>query len=399
MRRAIKRILMWYFSLIPTPHGFGEVMDSDQRVLLVTQGRSLILESLLSALSKRFQRGETTYLSSDQLASQSLLQMNYFSLNDFESLEEIAGRLRSSPLLFRYSVLNIFRSKGPLVSRPSYQMRTLDYAILLLSPILHCRFFLILLGEVKTLPSHSRVSVGLLSRKLKLSFHENVRMVRGTPFQSFAAQRRIVLGGRSFEQQLEKLSDESGVSLQQLRKRAAKLFSSMAARPISLIYIPTAVVLRFLLRRMFSDIRAAGLDRVAKSLRKDTVILVPLHRSHLDYLILSWLLYNANLNTPLIAAGINLSFWPFGPIIRSLGGYFVRRNAQEDSLNSLVLSRYVSYLVRRGHLQKFFIEGGEAEVDACELQNLDSSRSWSRHIFVERNAISFLFLWPSPMNR
>ncbi|MCB0319886.1 MAG: 1-acyl-sn-glycerol-3-phosphate acyltransferase, partial [Bdellovibrionales bacterium] len=55
-----------------------------------------------------------------------------------------------------------------------------------------------------------------------------------------------------------------------------------------------------------------------------------------------------------------LSFWPVGTVIRTLGGYFVKRSARNDRIHGLVLKRYVTYLVKRGHLQKFFIEGGRS---------------------------------------
>ena len=70
-------------------------------------------------------------------------------------------------------------------------------------------------------------------------------------------------------------------------------------------------------------------------------------------------IYDLRLNPPLTAAGINLSFWPFGFFIRSLGGYFVKRSAK-DRVYNIVLKRYVSYLIKRGHLQKFYIEGGRS---------------------------------------
>jgi glycerol-3-phosphate O-acyltransferase len=71
-------------------------------------------------------------------------------------------------------------------------------------------------------------------------------------------------------------------------------------------------------------------------------------------------LYESKVNPPLVAAGVNLAFWPIGFFIRSLGAYFVRRSARQDRIHALVLKRYVSYLVKRGHAQEFFIEGGRS---------------------------------------
>ncbi len=55
------------------------------------------------------------------------------------------------------------------------------------------------------------------------------------------------------------------------------------------------------------------------------IVYVPCHRSHMDYLLLSYVLYHQGLVPPHIAAGINLNFWPAGPIFRRLGAFFIRR--------------------------------------------------------------------------
>lgn len=49
------------------------------------------------------------------------------------------------------------------------------------------------------------------------------------------------------------------------------------------------------------------------------IVYVPCHRSHIDYLLLSYVLYHQGLVPPHIAAGINLNFWPAGPLFRSWG--------------------------------------------------------------------------------
>jgi glycerol-3-phosphate O-acyltransferase len=85
-----------------------------------------------------------------------------------------------------------------------------------------------------------------------------------------------------------------------------------------------------------------------------------MHRSHLDYILVGSKLYESNLNPPVVAAGINLSFFPIGFFIRSLGGYFVKRNARHDRVHAMLLRRYVAYLIKRGHLHEFFIEGGRS---------------------------------------
>jgi glycerol-3-phosphate O-acyltransferase len=60
---------------------------------------------------------------------------------------------------------------------------------------------------------------------------------------------------------------------------------------------------------------------------------------------------------PLVAAGVNLSFWPLGPIFRRAGAYFLRRTFDGDPLYTAVFRRYVQQLIKDGITQEFFIEG------------------------------------------
>ncbi len=70
------------------------------------------------------------------------------------------------------------------------------------------------------------------------------------------------------------------------------------------------------------------------------IVYVPCHRSHMDYLLLSYVLYHQGLVPPHIAAGINLNFWPAGPIFRRLGAFFIRRTFKGNKLYSTVFREY-----------------------------------------------------------
>src|SRR5206468_3970005 len=88
------------------------------------------------------------------------------------------------------------------------------------------------------------------------------------------------------------------------------------------------------------------------------VVLVPCHRSHFDYLILSYIFHTNYLSPPHIAAGINLSFWPMGPLFRGAGAFFIRRTFEDNELYKMVFRKYLTFLIREGYTQEFFIEGG-----------------------------------------
>ena len=90
------------------------------------------------------------------------------------------------------------------------------------------------------------------------------------------------------------------------------------------------------------------------------MVYVPCHRSHIDYLVLSYLLYRNGLVPPHIAAGVNLNLPVVGSILRRGGAFFLRRSFKSNALYSTVFSEYVTQLVRQGVALEYFIEGGRS---------------------------------------
>jgi glycerol-3-phosphate O-acyltransferase len=90
------------------------------------------------------------------------------------------------------------------------------------------------------------------------------------------------------------------------------------------------------------------------------IIYVPCHRSHIDYLLMSWLLYRNGVVVPHIAAGVNLNLPVLGPMLRRGGAFFLRRSFKANALYSTVFSEYVSQLFARGASMEYFIEGGRS---------------------------------------
>ncbi|EDW49096.1 glycerol-3-phosphate acyltransferase 1, mitochondrial isoform X1 [Drosophila sechellia] len=93
------------------------------------------------------------------------------------------------------------------------------------------------------------------------------------------------------------------------------------------------------------------------------LIFVPLHRSHLDYLLITWILTNNDIRCPLVAAGNNLQIPVFGGLLRGLGAFFIKRKidpveGKKDVLYRAALHLYLTHALKQGHNVEFFIEGG-----------------------------------------
>jgi glycerol-3-phosphate O-acyltransferase len=97
-----------------------------------------------------------------------------------------------------------------------------------------------------------------------------------------------------------------------------------------------------------------GLENIAAD---HTVVYVPCHRSHIDYLLLSYVLYHHGLVPPHVAAGVNLNLPLAGRFVRMGGGFFLRRSFRSQKLYAAVFNEYFSRILAQGTSVEYFIEG------------------------------------------
>ncbi len=87
------------------------------------------------------------------------------------------------------------------------------------------------------------------------------------------------------------------------------------------------------------------------------VIYVPCHRSHIDYLLVTNLVYQNGLVSPHIAAGINMNLPLVGRFLRKAGAFYLRRSFATAKLYSSIFHEYLSQILAIGTSIEYFIEG------------------------------------------
>ncbi len=146
-------------------------------------------------------------------------------------------------------------------------------------------------------------------------------------------------------------------------KALAKKYAGEIAADINYHYIEIGFrLMNWALKNVYDGISidSEGLAKLKRAAAKAPVVLIPNHRSHMDYLLLTTILYSNNVSIPHVAAGINLSFWPMGHIFRRCGAFFLRRSFSGNELYRAVFKSYLKLLLREGFIQEFFIEGGRS---------------------------------------
>jgi glycerol-3-phosphate O-acyltransferase len=191
----------------------------------------------------------------------------------------------------------------------------------------------------------------------------------------FRRQREIVLGPQAYLQKdvVKKLLDsppvreiialeanKKGATLGKTRDRARTYAYEVTSRLSHNIFRFFDMILPRVFSRIYNDIEVVGIEKV-RALAKDyELVYMPCHRSHMDYLLLGYVLYFHGLMSPHTVAGNNLNFWPVGPLLRRGGAIFIRRTFSGNVLYSKIVSEFVHYLIDAGFPICFYPEGGRS---------------------------------------
>ncbi|MCC7215929.1 MAG: glycerol-3-phosphate 1-O-acyltransferase PlsB [Burkholderiales bacterium] len=120
------------------------------------------------------------------------------------------------------------------------------------------------------------------------------------------------------------------------------------------------LVLKRLWERLYDEVAIHHAKEVARVAPGKGLVYLPNHRSHVDYLLLSYFINAAGLAPPHIAAGANLNFPLVGPVLRRGGAFFLRRSFKGEPLYAAVFREYLHTMLVRGFPIAYFVEGGRS---------------------------------------
>lgn len=175
-------------------------------------------------------------------------------------------------------------------------------------------------------------------------------------------QRMQVLRSPKLQSAIAHMAGERKEDRAALNRRVLKMLREIQATPDTTTIKGLEVLLDRVFHRIYAgiDIDPEAIRHLKELSKKGSIVVLPSHKSHVDYLVLSFVFYTQNLQMPMIAAGDNLAFFPLGPILRRAGGFFIRRSFKGDKLYSAVVEAYVRRLLRDGYTLELFLEGGRS---------------------------------------
>lgn len=213
---------------------------------------------------------------------------------------------------------------------------------------------------------HPDETTEVIARKVRstLSHHlaRETRAVFGPPRKPTDRLIDEAMRDKVFQQAATEVATQQNKSIESVNRSAKRNFEAIAARYSPSVVGFTAPILHWVFNRIYDGVEVdeVGLERAMKAAAHAPMVLTPSHKSHVDYLIMSYVLFQRGYTVPLVAAGANLSFFPLGPFLRRGGAFFLRRSFKGDKLYTATFKAYLKKLVHDGIHHEFFPEGGRS---------------------------------------
>ncbi|XP_012526065.1 dihydroxyacetone phosphate acyltransferase [Monomorium pharaonis] len=162
---------------------------------------------------------------------------------------------------------------------------------------------------------------------------------------------------------IDTVARTTGVGVKDVESRARAVINEMASKADLTTVRWLGIFITKAMKRMFSKIyiNETTLLDLKKEMQISQVqyIYVPSHRSYLDFILLSYILFSYDMALPNIAAGMDFyNMKIVGELLRKTGAFYIRRSFSNDLLYKQIFRAYISTIVSHSDRAiEFFVEG------------------------------------------
>ena len=235
-----------------------------------------------------------------------------------------------------------------------------------LTILLHGRNVLVRFNTPIALSSISREGLNeeqalrKFSRVLRVHFRRQREMAIGPDLSHRNTQVETLLAASAVRQAIADEAAKLGIQPDEAKQRARRFALEIASDYSYGAVRALELFLSWLWTRLYDGIETHNLDVLTRIAPGQGIVYVPAHRSHIDYLLLSYLLHDNGFTPPHIAAGANLNLPLVGRLLRHSGAFFLRRSFKGEPLYAAVFHEYLHLILTRGFPLEYFIEGGRS---------------------------------------
>ncbi|MGH8182764.1 MAG: glycerol-3-phosphate 1-O-acyltransferase PlsB [Rhodanobacteraceae bacterium] len=200
-----------------------------------------------------------------------------------------------------------------------------------------------------------------LQRKLARVLRVHFRRVRTAVIGPDLSHRRTVvdsvLNAESVRAAIAATATRENIPQAKAWRQAQKLMDEIAADYSQPFVRSASFLLASFWNKLYDGITMHHFDSLRAIAPGYEIVYVPSHRSHADYVLMSYQLYTSGVVVPHIAAGVNLNLPVLGPFLRRGGAFFLRRSFKGNALYSVIFKEYMAQLLERGVPIEYFVEG------------------------------------------
>jgi len=224
------------------------------------------------------------------------------------------------------------------------------------------------LGEPLALRSwiEAEADTALIARRVARQLRLQLARLRAARIGPDLSHRRTivaeVLRTRAVRAAIaQELSEKKNRSSRRAMLLEARRYADEIAANYSHVFVTMmSLALTRLWNRLYDGVEFQHVETLQQVIEGNEIVYVPCHRSHMDYLLLSYAIYQRGYAIPHIAAGLNLNLPIVGRLLRKGGAFFIRRSLRGSALYTVVFMKYLAAMMARGHSIEYFIEGGRS---------------------------------------
>lgn len=202
-----------------------------------------------------------------------------------------------------------------------------------------------------------------VARQATLTLERAERRFRGNRYKVPRLVNEDILARPQFRAGIASLARELGEPEAAVQKRAQSYLREIAATHSPYMIDLAAQLAHRLYTRAYHDrldYDRARLSEIYALTQRHPVVFLPSHKSNLDHLVLQYMLHENGHPPNHTAGGINMNFFPLGPLVRRSGVFFIRRTFKDNPTYKFVLRHYIDYLVEKRFPLEWYIEGGRS---------------------------------------
>ena len=193
-----------------------------------------------------------------------------------------------------------------------------------------------------------------------IALERSERCVRGARYKVPRILQSEVFANAEFRNLIANIAQQRDRPIGDVRDDAARYLREMAATQTPFTLEMMNALYRSACKSHHHDeinVDPAQLENLAAIIGSRPVVFLISHKSMLDTMALSLVLFDANLPLPLTFGGINLNKPGLGTFARRAGIIFLRRAFQDNEIYKATFRRYIDYLIEKRFSLLWALEG------------------------------------------